>query len=36
MQVIPAINELDFYGVKDKIRKAEGFGAEWVGITEHK
>jgi ribulose-phosphate 3-epimerase len=32
MIVIPAINELDFDGVKDKIKKTEEFGAEWAHI----
>jgi ribulose-phosphate 3-epimerase len=32
MQVIPAINEIDFTEIKKKIQIAESFGAEWVHI----
>lgn len=30
--IIPAINELDFEGVKAKIKKAQEFGSEWAHI----
>ena len=32
MQIIPAINEIDFEEIKKKILAAESFGAEWVHL----
>jgi len=32
MIVIPAINETDFVGIEDKIKKAHAFGAGWVHL----